>query len=145
MCFICFSVFRRQRRRQILLRAIGSLSPFLFLLLTFSTCRMEASSSANGVRNRDGERNTHAADYSEHLAPSTSSGGLYHHNHRHRHESAPTVSYLVNASLASENVLNYSEFREEAWSCVVVLLTFWFFGELPSSVGSPSSSSSYGG
>ncbi|CAN6471820.1 unnamed protein product [Victoria cruziana] len=88
---------------------------------------MEASSGANGVRNRDGERNTHAADYSEQLAPSTSSGGLYHHNHRHRHESAPTVSYLVNVSLASENVLNYSEFREEAWSCVVVLLTFWFF------------------
>ncbi|XP_049933861.1 E3 ubiquitin-protein ligase APD2 isoform X2 [Nymphaea colorata] len=96
---------------------------------------MEESSNGNGVRDRDREGNTRPADSGEQVAPSTSSGGLYrhhhhHHQHRHQHESPPTVSYRVSVSLSSESAFNYSELREEAWSCVVVLLTFWFFASM---------------
>ncbi|GAB2214800.1 hypothetical protein Droror1_Dr00019164 [Drosera rotundifolia] len=56
---------------------------------------------------------------------------FHHHHHRARqlHQPAPpaSVSYRFNVSISD---LSPGEMRDDIWSCLVVLVTFWFFASM---------------
>ncbi len=65
-------------------------------------------------------------------------GNNHHHHHRHhygllldhhqeRQQQQPsTLTYRVNISISDAPS---TQIRDDVWSCLVVLVTFWFFGK----------------
>ncbi|KAL6967679.1 hypothetical protein U1Q18_033485 [Sarracenia purpurea var. burkii] len=49
------------------------------------------------------------------------------HNHDNHHHRPPGVSYRLNISIS--NVAS-SQMRDDAWSCLIVLVTFWLFASM---------------
>lgn len=47
------------------------------------------------------------------------------HNHQSSSPSSSALSYRVNISISN---VAPTEITDDVWSCLVVLLTFWFFG-----------------
>jgi len=71
---------------------------------------------------------------------------LHHHHHHHHHfllnrqQHRPSiVSYRMNTSIPDAAS---PEMRDDVWSCLVVLVTFWFFGQFHPHLHFLSSSSS---